>query len=388
MRLIHTADWHLGRRLKGVDRTPEIEDALSALYNEATELDVDAVLVAGDLFDAPNPPADAERVAYRFFCRLQEAGIPAIVIAGNHDSATRLDGVSNLLSLAGVHALGRVKLAGAGGVVSLRTRSGDLRVGALPFASERRLLTADELWTLDDVEQRASYRDTIAMLMNNLATGFGSNSVNILMAHLALENAKLSHSEVPFYTRDAYSLAEAVLPAEAQYIALGHIHTPQEVKAPAPTFYSGSLIQVDFGEANEAKGYNLITVEPGRPAKVEFRTLPLTRELHVLTCDMGDLDDVLEANRDPQRLYKVVIKLESPQIGLADRVRKICPQALQIEPRYPQAPEAAMQVFDPQQFSPREAYQRYYAERVGNDPNPAVVAAFDQLFEEMSHASA
>lgn len=388
MRLIHTADWHLGRRLKGVDRTPEIEDALSALYNEATELDVDAVLVAGDLFDAPNPPADAERVAYRFFCRLQEAGIPAIVIAGNHDSATRLDGVSNLLSLAGVHALGRVKLAGAGGVIALRTRSGDLRVGALPFASERRLLTADELWTLDDVEQRASYRDTIAMLMNNLASGFGSNSVNVLMAHLALENAKLSHSEVPFYTRDAYSLAEAVLPAEAQYIALGHIHTPQEVKAPAPTFYSGSLIQVDFGEAGEAKGYNLITVEPGRPAKVEFRPLPLTRELHVLHCDMGDLDDVLEANRDPQRLYKVVIKLESPQIGLADRVRKICPQALQIEPRYPQAPEAAMQVFDPQQFSPREAYQRYYAERVGNDPNPDVIAAFDQLFEEMSHASA
>lgn len=387
MRLIHTADWHLGRRLKGVDRTPEIEDALHALYNEATELDVDAVLVAGDLFDAPNPPADAERVAYRFFCRLQEAGIPAIVIAGNHDSATRLDGVSNLLSLAGVHALGRVRLAQSGGVISVRTRGGDLCVGALPFASERRLLTADELWTLDDVEQRASYRDTIAMLMKNLAGGFGSNSVNILMAHVALENAKLSHSEVPFYTRDAYSLAEAVLPPEAQYIALGHIHTRQEVKAPAPTYYSGSLIQVDFGEADEEKGYNLITVEPNRPAKVEFRPLPLTRRLTVLHCDAGDMDDVLEAHRDPDHLYKVIIKLEAPVVGLADRVRKICPNALQIEPRYPNAPDIVAQSIDPQQFSPREAYMRFYGERVGADPQPDVLNAFMHLFEEMSHAT-
>lgn len=387
MRLIHTADWHLGRRLKGVDRTPEIAFALNALLKDAVDLEVDAVLVAGDLFDAPNPPADAERAAYQFFCKLQEHGIPAIVIAGNHDSATRLDGVSNLLSLAGVHALGRVRLADNGGVVTVRTPSGELRVGAMPFASERRLLTAEELWTLDDVEQRAQYRTAIEYVLKNLAQGFGDNSVNVMMAHLAMDSAKLAHSEVPFYTRDAYSLSEAIMPSEAQYIALGHIHTPQEIKAAAPTYYSGSLIQVDFGEAGEDKGYNLITLEPGRPAKVEFRKLPRSRTLQVLHCDAGDMDDLLEANRDPDCLYKVVIKLEAPLVGLADRVRKICPQALQIEPRYPNAPDTVATAIDPQSFSPREAYLRFYGERVGTDPDPAVLHAFMTMYEEMSHAA-
>jgi exonuclease SbcD len=388
MKLIHTADWHLGRRLKGVDRTPEIEDALNAMLHQAMEDDVDAVLIAGDIFDAPNPPAEAERVAYRFFSRLSDAGIPAVMIAGNHDSATRFDGVSNLLSLAGVQALGRVRLANAGGIVNIRTRSGDLCVGALPFASERRLLSADELWRLDDVEQRASYRETIAMLLKNLADAFSGHSVNVLMAHLALENAKLAHSEVPFYTRDAYSLAEAVLPSEAQYIALGHIHTRQEVKAPAPTYYSGSLIQVDFGEAGEEKGYNLITVEPGRPPKVEFRALPLTRRLEVVSCDAGNLEDVLAESQDEGCLYKVIVKLEAPVVGLADRVRKVCRNALQIEPRYPHTSETAAPLLDPEKFSPKEAYLKFYGDRVGAEPSAAVVAAFETLFEEMSHASA
>lgn len=388
MRLIHTADWHLGRRLKGVDRNPEIEFALDALLQEAIKLEVDAVLVAGDIFDAPNPPADAERAAYKFFCKLQEAGIPAIVIAGNHDSATRIDGVSNLLSLAGVHALGRVRLANAGGVVAIRTNNGELRVGALPFASERRMLTAEELWSQSDVEQRQGYRSTVGMLLKNLAGGFGDNSVNIIMAHLALENARLAHSEVPFYTRDTYALSEAMMPSEAQYVALGHIHTPQELKAPAPTYYSGSLIQVDFGEAGEEKGYNLIDVEPGRPAKVEFRLLPRSRTLRVVHCDSGDLEDVLAEHRAEDHLYKVIVKLEAPVVGLADRVRKACPQALQIEPRYPNAPEHTAPAIDPKGFSPIEAYQRFYAERVGGEPQPAVLETFAQLYEEMAHASA
>ena len=93
MRLIHTADWHLGRRLKGVDRTPEIAAALEQLLSQAKSLQVDAVLIAGDIFDVPNPTAAAERVAYHFFCELEKANIPAVAIAGNHDSSFRIDSI-------------------------------------------------------------------------------------------------------------------------------------------------------------------------------------------------------------------------------------------------------------------------------------------------------
>ncbi|MEI2577722.1 metallophosphoesterase family protein [Scytonema sp. PRP1] len=140
MRLIHTSDWHLGRRLKGEDRTPEIAATLDELLKQAKELQVDAVLVAGDIYDVPNPPAEAEQVAYNFFCKLKEAKIPAVVIAGNHDSAFRIDGIAKILSYIGVQALGRPQKANKGGVINLDTPSGKLCVAAMPFASERRLL--------------------------------------------------------------------------------------------------------------------------------------------------------------------------------------------------------------------------------------------------------
>lgn len=136
MRLIHTSDWHLGRRLKGEDRTPEIAAALDELLNQAKTLEVDAVLVAGDIFDVPSPPAEAEQVAYNFFCQLREYRIPAVVIAGNHDSAFRIDGVSKLLSHVGVQALGRPQRANKGGVITLDTPSGKLCVAAMPLSRE------------------------------------------------------------------------------------------------------------------------------------------------------------------------------------------------------------------------------------------------------------
>lgn len=389
MRLIHTADWHLGRKLKGCDRTPEIAHALDRLLADAIALSVDAVLVAGDLYDMPNPTAEAERVAYRFFHDLSQAGIPAVVIAGNHDSGSRLEGVASLLEIANVHALGRVRTAGDGGVVAVDTKSGKLRVGALPFASERRLLSADDLWLKDDTEQRQTYRETMAYLMGNLAGGFGDDTVNVLMAHVALDGATLSHSEAPFYTTGAYCLSEDTLPGAAQYVALGHIHKWQRVNAAAPAYYSGSVIQVDFGEAQEEKGYNLITVEPGRPATVEFRTLPCQKPLKVVRCEGKALEQALDGHRDHPGWLKVIVELESPELGLADRVRKVCPQALVIEPRYPEKRATdGSQGPVVEKLSPTEAYKQYYQDRFERTPGDGVLRAFAELYEELSHASA
>ena len=97
MRILHTADWHAGRVLRGVDRTPEIAQALGEILEIAQSERVDLILVAGDLFDTPNPSADAERAVYEFFLRSGQLGIPSVVIAGNHDSPQRLESVAGLL---------------------------------------------------------------------------------------------------------------------------------------------------------------------------------------------------------------------------------------------------------------------------------------------------
>lgn len=383
MRFIHTADWHLGRRLKGVDRTPEIEYQLEELFLAAKILEVDAVLVAGDIFDSPSPPAEAEKVAYHFFCQLREANIPAVIIAGNHDSAFRIEGLSQILSHLGISALGRPKIAKQGGVIQLETAHGKLCVAAMPFISERRLLRSVDLWTKNEVEQRQSYQQCLAMLFENLTRNFREEHVNIIMAHLTIADAKRAYSEVDYYTQAIYRLPLQTLPSKAHYIALGHIHKPQHIPYVVPTAYSGSLIQLDFGEVGEEKGFNLITVEPGNPAQVEFKPLSCQKPLTLVRCEENQLENTLEAYQDQPGFLKVIVELDGHIKGLAEKVRKICPQALMVEAQY-KTVEADTVSQEIQAFDPVDAFRNYWQERIGTRLKPSVVEAFEQLYQELS----
>ncbi|MDX2256856.1 MAG: exonuclease SbcCD subunit D [Pseudanabaenaceae cyanobacterium bins.39] len=383
MRIIHTSDWHLGRKLRGVDRTPEIEAALQEMLTYAQDLAIDAVLVAGDIFDVPNPPSDAERVAYEFFYKLNQLGIPTIAIAGNHDSATRLDSVAQILSLAGVRALGRPRLAEHGGVIHVDTAGGRLSVGAMPFISERRLLSADDLWNRDDQGLRADYKSTVTQILQDLATEFRGNAVNMMIAHMTMDGAKFSGSEAAYYSGNIYSMSGQSMPAECQYVGLGHIHRPQQIPNAAPTYYSGSLIQVDFGEVGEQKGFNIIEVEAGRPAKVRFQPLTCQKPLKLVECHINDLEENLEQHRDYQGYLKFAIAVPSAPIGLADRVRKVCPQAIIVEPRV--ITPSTKTSIDPERdrFNPVSEFQRFYRDQ-DKELTPQVLEYFQNLYTECS----
>jgi DNA repair protein SbcD/Mre11 len=383
MRIIHTSDWHLGRKLKGQDRTPEIEFALNELYSKAIELEVDAVLVAGDIYDAPNPSVEAEQVAFNFFGKLKQANIPAVIIAGNHDSASRLDAIAQVLRYIGVKALGKPQKADKGGVIYVDTKNGKLCVAAMPFASERKLLKYDDLWNKDDLEQRQYYKVCVQKFIKNLSDSFRDDSVNILMAHMTLEGTIRAYSEVDYYTRDNYVLSGQMLPSVAQYIALGHIHKPQQVSNAAPTYYSGSLIQVDFGEAGEDKGFYLVDVEPGRPAKPQFITIPCQKPLKVIRCNEDNIDETLEQNREHPGYLKVIVELNSPKLGLADMVRKVCPQALIVEAKYLRTEQALPELPENYKFDPIEEFQRFYLKRQGAEVPTEVLEVFTQLHQQL-----
>ena len=385
MRLLHTADWHLGKILKGVDRTPEIADALRDHLRIVREEKIDLVLVAGDLFDRPRVGAEAEAAAFEFFLGLRELGVPALVISGNHDSRTRLEALAPLLELAGAHVRGEVRVRGEGGVL-LRDWG---EAALLPFLSQRRAIKAAQLLSGHEGDWQHGYSDTIGRLMTNLSKGFRAGRTNLLLAHLTMEgaNLRLGGGEFSFYVGNSYAVKTDLLPSSATYVALGHIHRQQKVCDAPLAWYSGSLLQLDFGEGEEAdRGALLVEIEPDRPPKVHQLIERWGKPLRTFRLEPEQLDRrIAEVEGWPG--YAKLIISGPANSALRERLYRDNPRLLEVrfEAETPDPlVELAAQV---ETMSWPEAYERYLREVKGLEETDALLAAFREIFEE-EHASA
>lgn len=385
VKLLHTADWHAGRSLHGVDRTPEIREALREIAELAAQEAVDLILVAGDLFDSRNPSAAAEEAVYEFFTTTGAAGIPSVVIAGNHDSPGRLDAVRRILRLASVHAVGQPLVAGAGGAFELEAGGERVRIAALPFVSERRLVRVAELLDGDAGSQRQSYAQSMRRLIRNLTAGFDDDALNLLLMHTTMEGAALANSEYVFHSTESYTLSPDMLPDSAHYVALGHIHKPQGVQGlpDAAARYPGSLLQLDFGEQGDTKEVLLLEARPGRPTEL-LQRVPIRagRRLRRETLD----EDALE-RRTPELAefdgwLKLSLRLDAPRPGLKDRIRAALPNVLAVETLLPEV-EAEDGGVDVERIGLVEAYGQYHRARRGEGAPDELVDAFRALLEHV-----
>ncbi|MDO4263298.1 MAG: exonuclease SbcCD subunit D [Deinococcus sp.] len=394
MRVLHTADFHAGRVLRGFDRTPEIHAALTEIAELARTERADAVLVSGDLFDTANPSADAEKAVFDFFLRLRSAGIPSVAIAGNHDSAARLASVTGLLGWVGVQLVAEVTADPAALIRHVPTRSGEtLTVGALPYLSERRLIRGADLLGGEVSGWRQKYRQGMDFFLGRLAAGFQPGHVNMLMLHATLDGAQPSGSEktMKFHLDNAYTLSPQQLPASAQYVALGHIHRAQQASDAPLAHYPGSVIQLDFGEGGEKKQVNLVEVSPGQPARVTPIPLSSGRELRTLRVPLDQVEARLEREQAAAGGALLKVLVEAPRgtatAGLKDRVLRLLPNALAVELSATQE-DLALPEMRREGLSLLELYERYWRERRGELPQEQR-AAFKQAQEAVQqHAEA
>src|SRR5262249_12997576 len=159
MRIVHTADWHVGRVWKNIQRLDEMARVLDHLARFVERERIDLLLMAGDVFDAGSPAAEAERLVFRFFKRIGQAAIASVVIAGNHDNPSRMDAWGPLAELVGVHTVGKPRRASQGGLVEIATSGGETAlVAALPFAPVRTWVTALEL-ACDETRAKGRYAE-------------------------------------------------------------------------------------------------------------------------------------------------------------------------------------------------------------------------------------
>lgn len=322
MRILHTSDWHVGKKIRGHTRHEEHEDVLAEIVGITREQSVDVVLVAGDLFETASPNPESEELVYRTLLGLAEEGTQVAVIAGNHDNARRLAAVQPLLSLGHVHLVTEPLSPAAGGVRSIDVSGTPLRLAMLPFVSQRGIIRAAELMDHAAFENANAYADRLRSLLGLLTDEFTPDAVNVVMAHAFVQGGSIGGGERLAHLVEEYAITAQSFPASASYVALGHLHRAQKIAGPAPIHYCGSPLHLDFGEAAQPRQVNIIEVEPGAPAAVDAMHLRSGRPLRTL---VGTLDDVRSQMVDLEESDAWLrVRLDEPRrAGLADDVRNL-----------------------------------------------------------------
>ncbi|RMF55323.1 MAG: exonuclease SbcCD subunit D [Calditrichaeota bacterium] len=319
MKLLHTADWHLGKRLERFSRLDEQQEVLDEICQIADEHQVDAVLIAGDLFDTFNPPTEAIDLFYKTLKRLSLNGKRLVVaIAGNHDSPDRIEAPEPLAKECGILLVGYpntfihpfelssgLKLLNADkGFIEIQLPEirEPLRLILTPYANELRLRS---FLGLDDPEQEL--RELLQQHWQTLAERYcDDNGVNILMAHLFFVKQGEEPGEEPeeekpiLHVGGAQAIHSSNIPPQIQYVALGHLHRKQVVADdPCPMIYSSSPLCYSMSEAEQTKYVMIVEAHPGE--KVSINEIPLTsgRTLYRKRFeDVGSAVDWLKENPD------------------------------------------------------------------------------------------
>lgn len=288
MKILHTSDWHLGKRLDDFSRMEEQQSVLLEICEIAERKNVDALLVAGDLFDTFNPPTEAIDLFYKTLKRLTKNGCrPVIAIAGNHDSPDRIEAPDPLARECGIIFAGYPNskvipfeldsglkiLTSDEGFLELQLPETNvpLRIMLTPYANEYRLKTC---LGLENSEEEL--RTVLQQKWQNLAEKYCDNKgVNILVTHLFMIQKGDDLPDEPddekpiLHVGGAQEVFTDNIPKQIQYTALGHLHRMHKVDVePCPVYYSGSPLSYSFAEANQKKYVLLIDAEPGKQAEV------------------------------------------------------------------------------------------------------------------------
>ena len=329
MRILHTADWHLGKRLEKFSRFDEQISVLNEICEIADEQKVDVVLVAGDLFDTFNPPTEAIELFYQTLRRLTKNGERAVVaIAGNHDSADRIAAPDPLARACGIILVGHpdtivpqfkletgleITKADQGFIeLKLPHQTQKLRLILTPYVNELRLKKA-----LDTEDKELEFRTILSTKWQELADKYcDSKGVNILMTHLffvkkgeAINESEESDDEKSIlYVGGAQAIYSENIPKNIQYVALGHLHRKQTIDDnPCPIVYSSSPLSYSFSEANQKKYVIIIDAEPKK--KVKIKEIVLKKGRKLLRNTFSDIDEAIGwLNENQNSLVELTIE--------------------------------------------------------------------------------
>ncbi len=398
MRLLHTADWHLGQTLHGEAREFEHDRFLEWLGTLLVERAVDVLAIAGDVFDGQNPPVSAQRLLYQFLARARRLRpeLAVVIIAGNHDSGGRLEAPSPLLEELGVRVVGGLR-RGADGALDVERLLVPLAGGgwcaAIPYLRPGDLpaLAGDEP---EIAGVRAVHEEIFAALRARRA----SDQPVIALGHCYMAGGQVSDlSERKILRGNLHALPVELFPADIDYVALGHLHRAQSVGGREAVRYSGSPLPLALDEAGYHHQVVLVEFQAGRLAGWQAVPVPRFVEILRLAAPSAEAVPALLAalpeavagdggGRAAWPLLELTVRLDQPAPGLRARVEEaVANKAVRLvrlalesggHGRALAGPAVPLSV-----LAPEEVFRRCWARGLRSEPSPAHLAAFHDLLE-------
>lgn len=382
MRVLHTSDWHVGRTMRGESRAAEHRAVLAEIVEIAARERAELVVVAGDLYESAAPSAQAEMIVIEALLGLR-AVAPVVVIAGNHDNAARFEALRPMAEQLGIVVRGRVARPDAGGVVTIETATGErARVALLPFCSPRYSVRAADLMALDAAAAAGEYADRLAGIVGALCADPDPGAVNLLVAHCMVRGGLTGGGERAAQTAfEPYWLSGTAFPASLSYAALGHLHLAQRVPTGAPAWYSGSPVQVDFGEAGAGKHVLVVDVSATTPAQVREVGLTAGVELVTITGTLAELEAMQDVNHGDAWIRVRVD--DAARAGVVEDVRRWLGERV-VEVRVIGGTRSPALAAPRHGRTPQELFAEFLAEEGVDDPR--LGALFADLLDEETHA--
>ncbi len=338
IRILHTADWHLGQTFFGYDRTQEHEHFLDWLAGVLTKNKIDVLIVAGDVFDVSNPSAASQRMFYRFIHRVttENPRLQLVVVAGNHDSAARLESPLPLLQEMRTEIKGIVhkqngKIDYEHLLVELKNAAGEVEALclAVPFLRQGDYPVVETEGNPYAEGVKELYARLLKYALKKRTDGQALVAVGHLLA-TGSEIAEKDHSE-RIIIGGLESVSPESFPEQIVYTALGHIHKAQRVSGRENIRYAGSPLPMSFAEKHYHHGVVKVTLDEGWAVEIEkLEYTPLVRLLSIPATEAAAPDEVLDELRglelpedEPMPYLEVKVKLSEPEPMLRQQGEEI-----------------------------------------------------------------
>lgn len=384
MRILHTADWHIGQRLYERQRLDEHEQFLTWLLQTIKDYSVDLLLVSGDIFDTSLPSAEATKFYYQFLYNLyKDTQSYTVIIAGNHDSARHLEAPKEFLKMGRIHVVGQATTPEEC-VVQIPPDNPQIAVAAVPYLSENEL---PHVPFESDIEKSERYRQRLKAFYTECVSHMPSQLPKILMGHLFVHNGKEMNSERNLQIGGASAIHASDFPDNVNYVALGHLHRPQTIsETDLPVRYSGSPIPLRFNEAEYTKKVFLLEFsDDGEIVTDEEIETPIFKELCTINGDENSIILQASAGEWDGKFIQVKVKLESIVSGINDTIRQAFAErggdVLSVEIELPTIDEDRPQFEVDEMKRPEDVFNQYHKNNFGDDPEESMLKTFKELVQ-------